>query len=1133
MAEDTAVDFFMENLMELMNCDNEFILDEKDNLKSLYEELKFLRKFLKDTEEKREENIKVKDLVAKIRDVTFEAEKSVDLFVLDVVSESKSYMRLMCSSGGKILSHSDDNQLHYVGGDTRIVDVHRQICISSLLSSLSSIFDTSNFVIKYKLPNEDFDALITVTTDEDIDDLIKAYDRFAGCNVYATYETPGIELFLFSTEAAGSSASGISKVLDIPDRQPRDPELKIPHWPTQLFQENVEWRIPFRKRSRCSREPLFKRKFARPIRFQRRRRFSREQLFQNKVAWPIPVTESRTWLSDDGIVKERLHFPLDLTGVLEEIGSIKTEIVEIYGNKLYVVVVPQVKTFSHGSCSRTSAPNVEEETVVGFDHEVRTIKERLIGVSKQLEVISIVGMAGLGKTTLAKKLYNDPLVVYHFYIRGWTYVSQVFQKGDLLLGILSSFVQQKNEIYTMSNEQLGERLYKCLKGRRYLVVMDDIWHIEAWNDTKMYFPNDNNGSRILFTSRINDVALQAKPDSPPHFLQFLTDDESWDLLQKKVFQKTSCPTELVEIGKQIAKKCQGLPLAIVVVAGLLAKTEQTENWWKKVAESVSSYILNDPKQYIDTLALSYNHLPPHLKSCFLFMGAFPEDYEIPVQKLIWLWIAEGFIRQTGQKSKEDVAEEYLVDLIDRSLVLVAKRSAGVIKACHVHDLLRDLCLRKAEEDNFLLRIYRHEQLSSLFSSSPRQIRRLFIHSQVFESISLQPTAPYVRSFLCFSSKLLNVSFNIHKSFQLLRVLDLSPIEIPHIPTAIESLVHLRYLALQNDDDFVLSHSISKLSNLETLILIREGWKHIRDSFGDFGLQVSFGDFGLPDPFDDFGLPDSFGDFGLRHMEKKTLLVPPSIWKLVKLRHIQIPRGSYTDKLTDDVYPLVLDNLQTISHVYASKSFENILARTPNLKKLGFCGNLVSKSTGYFYLVFPDLSPLNYLETLKLSTWMDQQFFHSGPLDHYKSCVFRWVKFPPNLKKLTLEDTYLAWKEMSILGKIPNLEVLKLMHNACIGQRWETSCSRSSVDAGIAPHRDTDSMVLVTATRISLNLLSLAIKTRWYPWYSSNQGGGWTEVYDGLTFATVKEAGHEVPLIKPKRAFILFRSFLAGKEFPRS
>ncbi|KAA8535371.1 hypothetical protein F0562_030374 [Nyssa sinensis] len=501
---------------------------------------KTLREMAEDTKGKRNENEKVNNLVAKIRDVAFEAENIVDLFVLDVVSESVFYMRLMYSSGGKILPQPHDNQLIYVGGDTHIVDVYCLISFSSLFSSLSDIFDTTNFVIKYKLPIEDIEALIPVTTDEDIDDLMKAYHCFAGSNIHSNSKTAWFRLFLFSTEADSRAISNsnpvsiVSQLLDISDRQPRDPELKIPRW-------RIE----------------------------------------------IPD------LSDEYVLKQVFRPFLYLTGVLEEIGSIKTEMVEISGNKLYGVRVPEVKTFSHENCSRTSAPNVEEETVVGFDHEVHTIKERLIGVSKQLEVISIVGMAGLGKTTLAKKLYNDPLVVYHFYIRRWTYVSQVFQKRDLLLGILSSFVQQENEIYRMSNEKLGERLYKCLKGRRYLVVMDDIWHIEAWNDTKMYFPNDNNGSRILFTSRIIDVASRAKPDSPPHFLHFLTDDESWDLLQKKVFQKTSCPTELVEIGKQIAKKCRGLPLAIVVVAGLLAKTEQTESWWKKVAQSVSSYILED------------------------------------------------------------------------------------------------------------------------------------------------------------------------------------------------------------------------------------------------------------------------------------------------------------------------------------------------------------------------------------------------------------------------------------------------------------------------------------------------------------------------------------------------------------
>ncbi|XP_028098615.1 putative late blight resistance protein homolog R1B-8 [Camellia sinensis] len=217
----------------------------------------------------------------------------------------------------------------------------------------------------------------------------------------------------------------------------------------------------------------------------------------------------------------------------------------------------------------------------------------------------------------------------------------------------------------------------------------------------MYLPNDNNGSRVMFTSRLKAVAMHASPNCHPHCQRFLTEEESWELLQRKVFQNGSCAAELINFGKQIMKKCEGLPLAIVVIAGLLAK-KKTEEWWKQVSQGVSSYIVSDPNEYLDTLALSYNHLPRHLKPCFLYLGAFTEDREISVQRLIWLWIAEGFIQKVGQKSLEEVAEDYLMDLIQRNLVIVArKRFDGRIKACRMHDLLRDLCLKKARETNFL------------------------------------------------------------------------------------------------------------------------------------------------------------------------------------------------------------------------------------------------------------------------------------------------------------------------------------------------------------------------------------------------------------------------------------------------
>ncbi|XP_059668844.1 putative late blight resistance protein homolog R1B-12 [Cornus florida] len=360
--------------------------------------------------------------------------------------------------------------------------------------------------------------------------------------------------------------------------------------------------------------------------------------------------------------------------------------------------------------------------------------------------------------------------------------------------------------------------------------MDDIWDIEAWDDFRRYFPDDYNGSRILFTSRVLDVSRHFRS----HPLRFLNEDESWDLFSKRVFQEENCPTELMEIGKQIAKKCQGLPLAIVVISGLLKKTRpKTLEWWRHVAKRVSSYIVSDRDQYVDTLALSYNHLPHHLKSCYLYFSAFPEDYEILVRKLVSLWIAEGFIHQIGQRLLEDVAEGYLMDLIDRSLVLVVRRkSTGGIKSCGVHDLLHDLCLKKAEEENFLQQICWYEEVSSSGFTADKQLflpiaakqRRLCVRSRIFGGISSEFSAQHIRTFFYFGSEKnpippKDMSF-IERGFNLLTVLDLSSISTSHFPYSIARLALLRYLAIKGKK-FHLPDNISEFQYLETLFVSGE------------------------------------------------------------------------------------------------------------------------------------------------------------------------------------------------------------------------------------------------------------------------------------------------------------------------
>ncbi|CAL5398880.1 unnamed protein product [Camellia sinensis] len=695
------------------------------------------------------------------------------------------------------------------------------------------------------------------------------------------------------------------------------------------------------------------------------------------------------------------------TNIMEEIKPIEAKVVQFYDQINQIQLLQDFYDGVHSSMSMSMSMEnrtmVDEEITVGFDDEALTIKKLLAGGKKQLQMISIVGMPGHGKTTLARKLYDDPYITHYFHIRAWTYASQLPRKTEMLLDILHSV--NVDEIENMTNEELGEKLYKQLKGKRYLIVIDDLWHIGAWVDLKMYFPNDNNGSRVMFTSRLKEVAMHASPKCHPHCLRFLTEEESWELLERKVFQNESCPLELIKIGKQIMKKCEGLPLAIVVIAGLLARNMKTRESWKQVAQSVSSYIVSDPNQYLDTLALSYNHLPRHLKPCFLYLGAFPQDQEIPVQKLICLWIAEGFIQKIGQRSLEEVAEDYLMDLIQRSLVIVAQKGFdGRIKACRMHDLLRDLCLKKASEINFLQWIHNYNDSSPSSSSNYKtnNQRRLCIWSYFlleFDHVLKFCSPAVVQSLLCFKNKFERKIRNagnpfgdvcsfICWTFKLLRVLDMWYISA-FFPKELTQLVNLRYLAINLNDSCELPQSISNLSNLETLIIISTQWRK--------------------------------------------LILPCNVWKIPKLRHLYAKgRAKYDvslcseEAVVDHNHPSILENLRTIANFNPCGSIQDLLARTPYLTKLGICGHLLSDSEN---LMFPNLEFLRHLETLKL---------HNNVLCRYPITLGE-VKFPANIKRLTLKSTRLKWEEMSVLGKLlSSLELLKLEYNAAWGTQWATT-----------------------------------------------------------------------------------------------
>jgi len=363
-----------------------------------------------------------------------------------------------------------------------------------------------------------------------------------------------------------------------------------------------------------------------------------------------------------------------------------------------------------------------------------------------------------------------------------------------------------------------------------------------------------------------------------------------------------------------------LPLSITVLAGMLANKEKSYREWSKVVGHVNSYLTQDETQVKDiVLNLSYDNLPRKLKPCFLYFGIYPEDSEILVRPLLQKWVAEGFIQNTGSRDPNDVAEDYLYELIDRSLAQAARVDTnGDVMVIRVHDLLRDLCISESKEDKVF------EVCTDNNILIPTKPRRLSVHSKMDHYISSSNNDHSCIRSLFFFGPLYDVRNRdwkwLFERLKLVRVLDFGLIPSSKIPSDIGNFIHLRYLKIQSDYVTFVPDSILNLWNLET---------------------VELG----PSRFNIF--PISF---------------PAQIWKLKHLRHLNISwairlRGSCLGS-NEKMW-----NVQTVSTLMLNSQATSLIKKGtfPNVKKLRL--RVTSECEDELPKLLQSLQELSYLNML--------------------------------------------------------------------------------------------------------------------------------------------------------------------------
>uniref|UniRef100_A0ACD5X9V3 Uncharacterized protein n=2 Tax=Avena sativa TaxID=4498 RepID=A0ACD5X9V3_AVESA len=643
---------------------------------------------------------------------------------------------------------------------------------------------------------------------------------------------------------------------------------------------------------------------------------------------------------------------------------------------------------SSGSVSidpRLRAVYQEGASLVGIDGPMEELASWLMNAQMKLKVLSIVGFGGLGKTTLAKQLYDK--------FRGQFHCEAFFsvsQKPDIivLLNRLEAKLDMTQSSHACGLEDIIEDIRKHLKEKRYLIVVDDLWDQSVWNVISRAFPNEGNGSRLIVTTRVEGVADMACHNDQEciYRMKPLNEQHSRMLFFDRVFGSgDGCPSYLEEVSVDILKKCGGLPLAIITIASLLASQERSWGVWDNIRSSLGTRSNINPtlEDMKNILNLSYMHLPLHLRACFLYLGMYPEDDEIEMSVVVREWVAEGLVSKMHGPDLMDVGRSYFNELINRSMIQSVTNYHGEMRFCRVHDLMVDLILSKCAEDNFLSAASSSEDTTRL-QGCKYNVRRLTLRSMAGGATNGLTIGA------SFLSKVRSCAWARNSMppmllFKYLRVLTLDGNykDLTIDLTAINQLFQLRYLRVLAPRGVELPCALKGLVYLETLDLIGKS----KNSF------------------------------------------PSDIVHLPRLSYLRLPSGAPTIQQVEN-----MKSLRTLLRFdLAKNSMEDIrgLGELINLRELSTSGSGEMSKIHALASSVAKLRNLKYLNIYQDVTDESNQLglLSTSPFKHIETLVlWRW-EFPrvPKwmgdlycLRALDLCAMETSAEDVRVLGKLPSL-----------------------------------------------------------------------------------------------------------------